>query len=59
MTYKSGPAVLIILSHSPSIGLRGLLFVLGGLFALDGGGASTYSGYPCASSDLLSSAVVT
>ena len=52
---------------SPSIGLRGLLFVLGGLFALDGGGVSAHSGYPlalralwtCASSDFLSSAVVT
>ena len=51
---------------SPSIGLRGLLFVPGGLFALDGGGASAHSGYPlalralwtCASSDFLSSAVV-
>ena len=31
---------------SPSIGFRGLLFVLGGLFALDGGGASAHSGYP-------------
>ena len=49
---------------SPSIGLRGLL---GGLFALDGGGANAHSGYPlalrplwtCASSDFLSSAVVT
>ena len=45
----------------------GLLFVLGGLFALHGGGASAHSGYPfalrslwtCASSDFLSSAVVT
>ena len=52
---------------SPNIDLRGLLFVLGGLFALDGGGASAHSGYPwalralwaCASSDFLSSAVVT
>ena len=52
---------------SPSIGLCGLLFVLGGLFALDGGGASAHSGYPlalralwtCASSDFLSSTVVT
>ena len=51
---------------SPSIDLHGLLFVLGGLFALDGGGASAHSGYPlalsalwtCASSDFLSSAVV-
>ena len=50
---------------SPSIGLRGLLFVLGGLFVLDG--ASAHSGYPlalralwtCASSDFLSSAVMT
>ena len=48
------------------MGHRGLLFVLGGLFALDGGGASAHSGYPylralwtCASSDVLSSAVVT
>ena len=45
----------------------GFLFVLGSLFALDGGGASAHSGYPlglralwmCASSDFLSSAVVT
>ena len=52
---------------SPSIGLRGLLFMLGCLFALDGGGASAHSGYPlalwalwtCASSDFLSSTVVT
>ena len=52
---------------SPSIDLRVLLFVLGGRFALDGGGASAHSGYPlalralwtCASSDFLSSAVVT
>ena len=29
---------------SPSIGLCGLLFVLGGLFALDDGGASAHSG---------------
>ena len=50
-----------------SIGLRGLLFVLCGLFALGGGGASAHSGYPlglralwtCASSDILSLAVVT
>ena len=48
---------------NPSRGLRGLLFVLGGLF---GGGANAHSGYPlalralwtCASSDFLSSAVV-
>ena len=33
---------------SPSMGLRGLLFVLGGLFALDGEGASAHSGYPLA-----------
>ena len=31
---------------SPSIDLRVLLFVLGGPFALDGGGASAHSGYP-------------
>ena len=68
VTCKSGQAVLIITTYgSASIGLRGLLFVLGGLFALDGGGASAHSGYPlalralrtCASSDFLSSAVVT
>jgi len=54
-------------SPRASIDLCGLLFVLGGLFALDGGGASAHSGYPlalralwtCASSDFLSSAVVT
>ena len=41
--------------------------MLGGLFTLDGGGASAHSGYPlalkalwtCASSDFLSSAMVT
>ena len=52
---------------SPSIGLCGLLFMLGCLFALDGGDASAHSGYPlalwalwtCASSDFLSSTVVT
>ena len=51
---------------SPSIGLLGL-FVLGGLLALAGGRASAHSGYPlapralwtCASSDFLSSAMVT
>ena len=70
MTYKSGQAVLIVLLRtygSPNIDLCGLLSVLGGLFALDGGGASAHSGYPlalralwtCASSDFLSSAVVT
>ena len=50
----------------PRIGLRGLLFVLEGLFALDGGGASAHPGYPlalralwtCASSDFLSSGMV-
>ena len=52
---------------SHSIGLRGFLFVLGGLFALDDGGASAHSVYPlalralwtCVSSYFLSSAVVT
>ena len=47
---------------SLSIDLRGLLFVLGGLFALGDGGASAHSGYPlalgalrtCASSDMIS-----
>jgi len=52
---------------SPDIDLRGLLFALGVVFALDGGDASAHSWYPVALSalltyanyDILSSAVVT
>ena len=48
VTYTSGPRCSDkpATYGGPSIGHRGLLFVLGGLFALDGGGASSHSGYP-------------
>ena len=49
VTYKSGQAVLIIL---PRMVVPALLFMLGGLFALEGGGASAHSGYPLALSAL-------